>query len=402
MARFAQLEFLQHFHFVYHLSGPSLEACPIGQSYHCLVRNFYGSLILELHFAANILIGEIMGTGNNTETARIVRFHETGGSSVLQIDELSRTSPEPDEVRIEIAAIGLNRAEVMFRNGAYLVAPSLPSRIGYEASGVIDAVGSNVTEFAIGDRVSTIPALSMSEYGVYGESATVPAYAVAKYPENLTPIEGTAIWMQYITAWGGLIDIGKLQAGQNIIITAASSSVGLSAIQIAKSVGATVIATTRGPSKVDSLLKAGADHVVQTGSEDLAERTAEITGGVGAHLIFDPVGGPMLQALADAAALGGMIIEYGALDDRETPYPLFTALGKGLSIRGYTLFEITSDAISGARRDRLEAAKDYVFNGVSSGDLKPIIDKTFPLDSIRDAHEHLESNEQIGKIVVTV
>lgn len=343
-----------------------------------------------------------MGTGNNTETARIVRFHETGGSSVLQIDELPRTSPGPDEVRIEIAAIGLNRAEVMFRNGAYLVAPSLPSRIGYEASGVIDAVGSNVTEFAIGDRVSTIPALSMSEYGVYGESATVPAYAVAKYPDNLTPIEGTAIWMQYITAWGGLIDIGKLQAGQNIIITAASSSVGLSAIQIAKSVGATVIATTRGPSKVDSLLKAGADHVVQTGSEDLAERTAEITGGVGAHLIFDPVGGPMLQALADAAALGGMIIEYGALDDRETPYPLFTALGKGLSIRGYTLFEITSDAISGARRDRLEAAKDYVFNGVSSGDLKPIIDKTFPLDSIRDAHEHLESNEQIGKIVVTV
>lgn len=339
---------------------------------------------------------------NATETVKIVRFHETGGSSVLQLDDLPQTAPGPDEVRIKIAAIGLNRAEVMFRNGAYLVAPSLPSRIGYEASGVIDAVGSNITEFKIGDLVSTIPALSMSEYGVYGESATVPAYAVAKYPENLTPNEGTAIWMQYITAWGGLIDIGRLQAGQTVIITAASSSVGLSAIQIAKSVGAKIIATTRGPGKVDQLLEAGADHVIQTGSEDLAERTAALTDGVGAHLIFDPIGGPLLQSLADSAALGGMIIEYGALDENETPYPLFTALAKGLTIRGYTLFEITQGAESGARKARLDAAKDFVFKGVSSGVLKPIIDRTFPLSQIREAHEHLESNEQIGKIIVTV
>lgn len=332
------------------------------------------------------------------KTARVVRFHETGNSSVLKIEDLPITEPGPDEVRIKVEAFGLNRAEIMFRNGAYLVPPTFPSRIGYEASGTIESIGSNITEFQIGDRVSTIPALSMSEYGVYGESVTLSASAVAKYPANLSAIEGTAIWMQYITAYGALIDIGKLSANQTLLITAASSSVGIAAMQIAKSVGAKIIAATRGPSKVESLIEAGADHVIQTDHENLSEKTLALTNNIGADLVFDPIGGPILEELALATKPRGLIIEYGALDERPTPYPLFTALGKGLIIQGYTLFEITQDT----DQTRLNAAIKFVREGLEANKLKPVIDRTFTLDEIQKAHEHLESNQQIGKIVVTV
>ena len=130
--------------------------------------------------------------------AKVVRFHETGDASVLKIELEPLQTPGDDEVRINVEAIGLNRAEVMFRRGAYLEQPVLPSKIGYEVAGVIAAVGKNVTEFKPGDRVSTIPGFSMSKYGTYGESPVVPATAVARYPENFSAQQGTSIWMQYV------------------------------------------------------------------------------------------------------------------------------------------------------------------------------------------------------------
>ncbi|MCH7541070.1 MAG: zinc-dependent alcohol dehydrogenase family protein [Proteobacteria bacterium] len=327
---------------------------------------------------------------------KIIRFHETGGADVLQIEDLPLEEPSEGEVRLKVEAIGLNRAEVMFREGQYLEDPELPSRLGYEAAGIVDAVGPGVDDIQIGDRVSTIPAFSMGTYGVYGESAIVPAYAVASYPDNLSASEGAAIWMQYVTAYGALIVIGQLKAGDTVVISAASSSVGLAAIQVAKAAGAVAIATTRGSAKKQFLLEAGADHVIVTNEEDLVESVIAITAGNGANLIFDPIGGPLLQTLADAAAVGATIVEYGALSPDPTPFPLFSALKKGLAVRGYTLFEIVKDA------ERLARCKQYIYDGLKSGALKPVIDSTFPLDAIVDAHRYMESNRQKGKIVVTV
>lgn len=327
---------------------------------------------------------------------KIIRFHETGGADVLQIEDLPLEEPSEGEVRLKVEAIGLNRAEVMFREGQYLEDPKLPSRLGYEAAGIVDAVGPGVDDIQIGDCVSTIPAFSMGTYGVYGESAIVPAYAVASYPDNLSASEGAAIWMQYVTAYGALIVIGQLKAGDTAVISAASSSVGLAAIQVAKAAGAVAIATTRGSAKKQFLLDAGADHVIVTNEEDLVESVIAITAGNGANLIFDPIGGPLLQTLADAAAVGATIVEYGALSPEPTPFPLFSALKKGLAVRGYTLFEIVKDA------ERLARCKQYIYDGLKSGALKPVIDSTFPLDAIVDAHRYMESNRQKGKIVVTV
>ena len=327
---------------------------------------------------------------------KIVRFHRTGSADVLKLEELPAEDPGKGEVRLKIEAIGLNRAEVMFRQGQYLETPELPSRLGYEAAGIVDAVGPETSGIKIGDRVSTIPSFSMLKYGVYGESAVVPAYAVAPYPETLTAVEGAAIWMQYMTAFGALIEFGQLKKDDVLLVTAASSSVGLAAIQIAKMVGATAIATTRGTAKKPFLKDAGADHVIVTDEEDLVEKTMAMTSGKGANIIFDPIAGPFLEKLTGAATPGGIIFEYGALSMSPTPFPLFEVIGKGLTVRGYTLFEIVQYP------DLLSRGKRFIYDGLATGALKPVIARTFALSDIVEAHRFMESNQQMGKIVVTV
>ncbi len=327
---------------------------------------------------------------------KIVRFHETGGAEVLKLEDLPLAEPGQGEVRLTVEAIGLNRAEIMFRKGQYLETPQLPSRLGYEAAGVIDAVGPDVENFQAGDRVSTIPSFPMGQYGVYGESAIVPAYAAAKYPDTLSAVEGAAIWMQYMTAFGALIEYGELKKSDAVLVTAASSSVGLAAIQIVKAAGGMAIATTRGKDKQAFLLESGADHVIVTDEEDLVERGMSLTSKQGVRIVFDPVAGPLLEQLAAVSAQGGIIFEYGALAPHPTPFPLFPALAKGLTIRGYTLFEIAKNP------SMLERGKKYIYSGLESGALKPIIDRTFSLSDIVEAHRYMASNKQKGKIVVTV
>lgn len=327
-------------------------------------------------------------------TAKAVRFNELGDASVLKIESVPVAEPGDNEIRIKVCAIGLNRAEVMFREGKYLETPQLPSGLGYEAAGIVDAVGKNISGFNVGDSVSTVPNFSMRQYGVYAEFAIVPDYAVVNSPASFSMEQSSAVWMQYLTAYGALLELGELKQGQHVLITAASSSVGVASIQLAKTLGAVVIAATRGESKKPFLLNQGADFVIQTDSEDLVSRMKEITSGKGAELIFDPVGGPLLEKLAEVATTAGQIIEYGALDAQPTPYPLFTALAKALTIRGYTLFEITQD------KERLDKAKAYLLPLFEAKKLIPVIDKVFSFDQVQQAHEYMESNQQMGKIVI--
>jgi NADPH:quinone reductase len=327
---------------------------------------------------------------------RIVRIHRTGGPEVLQFENVEAPSPGPGEVTIEVKALGLNRAEAMFRAGSYTEATELPARLGYEAAGTIIDVGANVTGFAPGDAVSTIPSLSVTRWGTYGEIATLQADLVVKHPACLSWTAAAATWMQYVTAYGALCDIAALRRDDFVIVTAASSSTGLAAIQIARLAGAIPIATTRGPSKKAALLEAGAAHVIVTAEEDLPDRIGQITGGKGARVVFDPIGGPGFTKLIEAMSSGGVLIEYGALDREPVACPLFSILAKMLTVRGYRYKEIVSD------RRKLDAAKSFILEGILSGGLKPIVAKTFPLDRIVDAHRYLESNQQFGKIVVEI
>ncbi len=327
---------------------------------------------------------------------KIVRFHQLGGPENLQLEDLPSRQPGPGEVRLRVQALGLNRAEVMFMRGAYLEPPALPSRLGYEAAGTVDAVGADVDPAWIGKPVATIPSFSMSQYGMLGEEAIVPVHALGEYPAALSPVEAAAIWMQYMTAYGALVHIGKVTASDFVIIPAASSSVGLAAIQMVKAEGAQSIAATRTADKRDELLALGADHVIVTGTEDLPARVKEITSGKGSRVIFDPVAGPFVEKLAEAAAPGGIIIEYGALSMDPTPFPLFAALIKGLVVRGYTLGEVSTHP------QKLAKARAYIFDRLQDRRFVPKIAKTFPLAQAADAYRYMESNAQVGKIVLTV
>jgi NADPH:quinone reductase len=290
----------------------------------------------------------------------------------------------------------LNRAEVMFRTGTYISAPRFPARPGYEAAGTVTAIGDGVSGFKIGDAVSVIPGFDPNDYGFYGDLANAPAPLVVHHASSLSWIQAASIWMQYLTAYGALIEIAGLQSGEVVVIPAASSSVGLAAIQITNRMGATPIALTRGRSKQDRLIDAGAKHVISTDEEDVVKEIMAITGGKGARIVFDPVGGPAVEKLTNAMSRFGILFIYGTLSTEATPLPLFDLLSKNLTIRGYILYEVTNDP------EKLERGTRFINVGLADGSLKPIIDKIFPLEEIVEAHRYLESNQQFGKIVVTV
>jgi NADPH:quinone reductase-like Zn-dependent oxidoreductase len=326
---------------------------------------------------------------------KVVRFHAIGGPENLKLDEVPSRSPGEGEAKLRVQAVGLNRAEALFIRGVYGGTPELPSRIGYEAAGIVESVGPGVDVSWVGKPVAAIPGLSMSKNGVLGEEAIVSATLLGEYPAKLSPIEAAAIWMQYLTAYGALVTFGRVKRGEFVLITAASSSVGLAAIQIANAEGAIPIASTRKSNKRDELLSLGAAHVIASEEEDLVKRVNEITGGKGARIVFDPVGGPGVEKLTQAAAYEGIIFEYGGLSMQPTPFPMI-ALRKGLSIRGYTMSEIRQDP------QLLKTAKQYVFDRLADGRFHPKIAKTFPLAQSVEAYQYLESNQQVGKVVITV
>ncbi|GBQ95554.1 NADPH:quinone reductase [Acetobacter nitrogenifigens DSM 23921 = NBRC 105050] len=328
--------------------------------------------------------------------SRVVRFHEFGDADVLHIEDIDVAPPAADEIRIAVEAIGLNRAEVMFRRNAYVQKAVFPSRLGYEAAGIVEALGDNVTGFSIGDAVSVIPTEDMARWGTYGELINIPARHVVKHPANLSFAQAAASWMMYITAWGALIEQAKLTSEDFVIVSAASSSVGIASFQIAHAVGAKVIATTRTSAKRQALLDAGADHVIATAEEDLVTTVMALTKGKGARVVFDPIGGPEIAILTEAMARRGILLEYGALSPDTGIFPQFTVLGKSLTLKGYLYNEIVDDD------DMLARAKTFILSGLGNGSLNPLISKTFPFDEIQNATRFLESNEQIGKIVVIV
>lgn len=328
---------------------------------------------------------------------KVVFFDRLGPPEVLQIREVPLSEPGPGEVRLAVEAFGLNRSESQMRQGSYpMLDATFPSRVGKEAVGTVTAIGSGVEGIALGGRYTTVPCFDMNKHGVYGEFAVVPAAALAPVPRGLSAVQATAIWQQYLTAYGPLVAYSRLGPGQVVLVTAATSSVGHACIQIAKAQGATVIATTRQAGKADRLIESGADHVIVTDREDLVQRVNMLTGGQGANVIVDSISGPILDQLAACAAFKGRMFLYGRLDETPTPFPLIACMKKALSISGYTLWEIVLDPV--LRRQ----AEDWIVGHLERGTFAPVIDRTFGLQQIVEAHALMDANRANGKLVVTV
>jgi NADPH:quinone reductase-like Zn-dependent oxidoreductase len=325
---------------------------------------------------------------------RIVRFHDFGGPEVLRLEDAAPPAPGPGEVLIAVQAIGLNNSEAQLRRGDYpMLRATLPSRIGRECVGLVQAVGAGVTAARPGDRVCTIPAFDVQHHGVYGEWCVVPERGVV--PAPLPGREAAGIWQQYLTAYGPLVEHGRCQPGDVVVVTAAASSVGLGAVQMARALGCRVIGTTRSPAKAGIIAQAGAEAVVIADGTPLAPRLREAAGR-GVDLILDPVAGAGIADLVEALRPEGALFLYGQLAPEAAALPLIHVLRNGLTIRGYTLWEIT------LRPDRLARARDFIAAHVAQGALRPVIDRVFPLDEIVAAHAYLEAGAQAGKILVEV
>jgi NADPH:quinone reductase-like Zn-dependent oxidoreductase len=328
--------------------------------------------------------------------SRSVRIHEFGGPEVLKIEDVVIPDPGPGEVRLRIRAIGLNRTEVTLRMGRSAIKPRLPTQIGFEAAGTIEALGPGVEGFAVGDRVGVVPAYGANEYGFYGELSLAPVRSLVAIPPHTSWEDAASTWTAFAAAWAGLIDIARLSAGQAVLISAASSSVGLAAIQVARKLGAVPVALTRTSTKANLLRAHGAAHVIATQEQDLVEEVRRITDGKGAAVILDPVAGTDFGSKVEAAATGGILVVFGALGGAIASFPVMPLLGGNLTIRGFGLSAITKDDT------KLSALKTFVTDGLASGDFKPSIAKVFRFDDIVAAHCYLEAGEQFGKIVVTV
>ncbi|TCC52104.1 hypothetical protein E0H73_39875 [Kribbella pittospori] len=317
--------------------------------------------------------------------------------------------PEGNEVRVRVEALALNRADLLWRMGAYIEDPRLPAGIGYDFAGVVEAVGPNVTSLRIGSRVSSFPIASLNTYQNHGETAVYPEDGLIEYPSELSPEEATAVNTTVLTAYFALVEVAKTGPGDAVVMTAGSSATALAALQIAHMRGAIAIATTRTRSKAAQLAAAGFDHVIALDGEDVAARVLEITDGRGAHLVYDAVAGPGLEHLALATRVRGHIIVYGALgttNGEVTPLPLASTFARTIRLyAGYKIYDFTGHPQLGLPRDHDATARGTAFllEGLRTGQLRPRIDRVFRgLEQYADAQRYMESNTQSGKIVVSL
>lgn len=328
--------------------------------------------------------------------AKVWRFHKLGGPDVLQLDTVPLPLLGADDVQLKVSAIGLNRSDINFRKDQYIQKATFPSRFGYEASGTVIACGSNVRHFKPGDDVFVLPPDDLSRQGTSVDELVLPQRYLVHKPGNVSFVHASAVWMSYLTAWGGIIHSAQVKPGDYVLITAASSSVGIAAIQLARQAGAIPIATIRGQEWKTALREMGAAHVIVTDEEDLLTSLTTITGPEGLAAAFDAVGGKQVMDIAQGLATFGRLIIHGYLSSEETPFPLKLAIRKSLTVQGYLFSEIL-------RSDTLrEQAKQHILQGLATGALVPCIDKTFPFEHMREAQRYLEAGSHLGKVVVTL
>jgi NADPH:quinone reductase-like Zn-dependent oxidoreductase len=331
-----------------------------------------------------------------------VRFHRHGGPEVLVLEELPLPEPGPGEVRVAVRAVALNHLDVLVRRGLPL-AIEMPHIGGADFAGVIDALGPGVAGPALGERVVGYPALPPSDpqappgparilgeqrNGACCEALVLPRANLLPMPARLSFEEAAAVPVAFLTAWTMLAGRARLAAGETVLVQGAGSGVGTAAIQIARHLGARVLAATHSPAKAPALRALGAEEVLVPGRERLHQRVQKLTGRRGADVVFEHVGAASWDESVRSAAYRGRIVTCGATSGALAQTNLAFVFAKELAIHGATL---------GSRED-LAAVLDLV----QQGRLQPVVDRVLPLAQCRAGHEILESGGASGKIVLRV
>jgi NADPH2:quinone reductase len=320
---------------------------------------------------------------------KAVRFHKTGGPEVLVYEDVSVGDPGPDEARVKNTAIGLNFIDTYHRSGLYPL--PLPSGVGSEAAGVVEAVGKNVSWVKAGDRV----AYAGGPPGAYAEVRLVPAGRLVKIPEGISDRTAAAAMLKGLTTQYLIRQTYKVQAGQTVLFHAAAGGVGLIAGQWLKALGATVIGTVGSDEKAKVAKAHGYDHTIVYTRENFAERVKEITGGKGVPVVYDSVGKDTFMGSLDCLQPRGLLAVFGNGSGPVAAFDLNLLAAKGsLFVTRPTLMTYT------AKREDLEAAAAELFDVIKSGKVKIEINQTYALKDAAQAHRDLEGRKTTGSTVL--
>ena len=318
-----------------------------------------------------------------------IRIHQTGGPEVLRWEEVPVGDPAPGEVKIRHAAVGLNFIDTYQRSGLYPL--PLPTVLGQEGAGVVEAVGQGVSEFKVGDRV----AYAGGPVGAYCEARCLPAWVLLKLPDSIDFRTGAAMMLQGLTSAYLLRHAYRVQAGETVLIHAAAGGVGLIACQWAKSLGATVIGTVSTEAKAELAKRSGCDHVIIHGRENIAERVRELTGGAGVPVVYDGVGKDTFMASLDSLRRRGTLVTFGNASGAVPPFdPLL------LTQKGYLFLTRPKLADYMAKRGELLTLADELFDIVTRGKLSIQINQIYALSDAAKAHRDLEARKTTGSTVL--
>ncbi len=323
---------------------------------------------------------------------RAVVLEEYGGPEVLVLREVPDPLPGPEEIEVRIAATALNRADLLQRRGLY-PGPAMDHEIpGMEFSGTVSAIGPRVSHWSVGDRV-----MGIVGGGAYAEKLVIHERQAMPVPVDIELADAAAIPEVYLTAFDALVVQGGLTSGRWALVHAGASGVGTAAIQIAKAIGARIAVTASG-GKIDRCLALGADLAIDYNTESFAERVSEATGGVGVDVVLDVIGGEYTIDNIKSLKTSGRLIQVGVMGTQTVELPLGMLLPKRASIIGTVL-----------RARPLEEKIDLVQRAVAEllpmfddGSLQPVIDSRYPLDGIADAQAYMETNANVGKILIDV
>ena len=310
------------------------------------------------------------------------RFYETGGSDVLRFEDVEVGAPGTGEVRLRQEAIGLNYIDIYFRSGVY-PAPSLPSGLGLEGSGVIEAVGDGVTDLAVGDRV----AYAAQPLGAYAEARVMPAKGLVKIPDGISFDLAAAAMLQGMTAQYLLRRTYHVKKGDTILIHAAAGGVGQIVCQWAKHLGATVIGTVGSKEKAEIAKSKGCDYPILYREEKVSERVKEITNGQGVEVVYDSVGKDTFDDSLDCLKRLGMMVSFGQSSGAVSPVPLKALAPGAYFLTRPSVFQYT-------------ATREELFDVLKSGVVKIDIGATYALADAKQAHDDLEGRKTTGSVIL--
>ncbi|WP_419913684.1 zinc-binding dehydrogenase [Hoeflea sp.] len=332
-----------------------------------------------------------------SETNREWVINEYAGISGLELREYSPGDAGPGEVRLKVEAFALNWGDMDLMQGRYSFNfSSLPARIGCEAVGIVDQIGEGVTDIEMGGRYCTLPYFYDMK-GASGDTVLIDARYLTKAPLGMSAVEAGSIWMQFMTAYYPIVELAKAAPGVNILVTAATSTAGGSALQIGKMRGANMIGTSRFDYNRDYLLEAGASHTYFGEGEGLPEAVREFTDGVGVHAVFDSIGAGMIAHYSKALAKDAQIFTYGTLDENLPELPMMDLYQANATFKPYSLFNYIENA------DWKEKGLNFVYGALTSGKIRPSIDKVFPMEQYPEAWEYLRApRKSHGKVMIKV